>query len=316
VWIYTVFFPALFPSRVILCAIGPMGSGKTTTVKLVGRTFFGPSFDPTPLPHKPDDLDAALTNETFVLLDNADKRESWLEDKLAVAATGGSVTRRALFTTNEHVRFPIRAAIAITARTPQFRREDVADRLLLLFMERFQGFTAQQLLEAVMASRRDELMTRLVRGLPPLLRALRDTQGESPRSSFRMADFAAFAHRVGPCFGFDANAVEATLRGMGNIQRRFSSEDEPVIDLLDRWLTPANIGRWIPTSELFGELRDAAQGYHGLPQLPFDFKDARQLGMRLTDLRGTLEHLFDFHEETRKANKRWMAFRRRETPSD
>jgi hypothetical protein len=96
VWIYTLLFPALFPSRVILAAIGPMGSGKTTTIKLVGRTMFGRSFDPTPLPHKPDDLDASLTNETFVLLDNADKRAEWLEDKLAVAATGGSIDRRAL----------------------------------------------------------------------------------------------------------------------------------------------------------------------------------------------------------------------------
>ena len=55
------------------------------------------------------------------------------------------------------VEFPITAFVGITSRTPHFRREDVADRLLLFHVERLkEGFVAES--DAVGGTRRRSAM--------------------------------------------------------------------------------------------------------------------------------------------------------------
>jgi hypothetical protein len=71
-----------------------------------------------------------------VAFDNADATFKWLDDKLAIAATRGSVQKRELYTTNKLIDFPIHAFVGITSRTPQYRRDDVADRFLIMKIER------------------------------------------------------------------------------------------------------------------------------------------------------------------------------------
>ena len=162
VWFYSTFFRELFPTKVILATVGPKGSGKTTLHKRVGRLLFGPQFHPTDLTNDPKDLDAAITTEPFVVIDNADRHIPWLDDKLAIAATGGTIKRRVLYTTNRLVDYPIVAALGITSRTPHFRREDVADRLLILQVERFEAFVSAAHLDQDIERHRDALMTQVV----------------------------------------------------------------------------------------------------------------------------------------------------------
>jgi hypothetical protein len=123
-WVMVMFFPELFPTKVILALIGVAGSGKTSILKLVGRLLFGLGFAVSDITEDMRDLDAAITSEPFVAIDNADRKIKGLEDKLAVAATGGTLKRRLYYTTNQLVEFPITATLGITSRTPHFRRED------------------------------------------------------------------------------------------------------------------------------------------------------------------------------------------------
>ena len=142
-WLYAMFFPELFPTRPILAMIGEKGSGKTSVLRRIGQMLFGPKFQVMGMSHEPKDFDAAVTGDAFVGIDNADANVPWLDDKLAVVATGGMLKRRLLYTTNQLVEFPITAFVAITSRTPHFRREDVADRLLLFHVERLETFGAE-----------------------------------------------------------------------------------------------------------------------------------------------------------------------------
>jgi hypothetical protein len=135
-WLHATLFPELFPTRPILAMIGTMGSGKTSVLRRIGQLLFGPKFQVMGMSDDPKDFDAAVTGEAFVAVDNADADVKWLDDKLAVVATGGTLKRRVLYTTNQLVEFPITAFVGITSRTPHFKREDVADRLLLFHVER------------------------------------------------------------------------------------------------------------------------------------------------------------------------------------
>jgi hypothetical protein len=52
---------------------------------------------------RPDDFEAAITADPLVVADNADDAPRWLPDRLAVVATGGTIKRRILYTTNRLV---------------------------------------------------------------------------------------------------------------------------------------------------------------------------------------------------------------------
>ena len=120
----------------ILALIGDKGSGKTFALQRIGQVVIGPGFDVVSLSREERDFDALVTNSPMVAFDNVDSGPAWLENRLATLATGGQIGRRELYTTNRQVTFPIKAFAAVTSRTPPFRRDDVAERLLPIRLAR------------------------------------------------------------------------------------------------------------------------------------------------------------------------------------
>jgi len=142
-WFYSLFFGSIMPTKPILAFVGEKGSGKSSTLRRVGKLLFGSRFDVMPLPQKVEDFDAAVSNSAFVAIDNADSRVKWLEDRLATVATGGTIRRRQLYTDNNIIEMPVHCSLAITSRTPHFKRDDVADRLLIMRVERIRDFSSE-----------------------------------------------------------------------------------------------------------------------------------------------------------------------------
>jgi len=163
VWLLAFFFPERFPTRPILTMVGPMGSGKTSLLERWGKLLFGPAFKVASLTDDLRDFDAALTNEYYVVADNADQERNGLPNKLAVVATGATLKRRVLFTTNRLIEFPLTAWLGITCRTPHFRREDVANRLLPIQVTTLQSaFIPYGQMQGAVQERRNLLLTALV----------------------------------------------------------------------------------------------------------------------------------------------------------
>jgi energy-coupling factor transporter ATP-binding protein EcfA2 len=306
IWFYSLFFRPLFPTRVILALVGDKGSGKTTLLKRMGRLIVGSKFEVTDISEDAKDLDAALTSQPFVVIDNADRAMPWLDDKLAIAATGGSIKRRILYTTNKLAEFPIVAWVGITSRTPHFRREDVADRLLLINVERFDSFTSANHLDDDIECHRDALMTEVVYTLQSIVAELQKLKDLQVSTTFRMADFAEFAVKIGPIFGVNRDEVEQMLRDLATVQLEFTSVDEPLLLHVDAWLSNTNnISRWVSTKELFDQL-------HGRWRVArpgtFPWRDPKQLGQHITSLRSTLVTHYDFDEKTAHAGTRHVRF--------
>jgi len=124
----------LVPIRPVLLALGPKGAGKTTALRMLGRFLLGRTFDVAPA-GGPADFQAMACAMPLVVLDNMDSPAPWLEDALCRVSTGQRPALRQLFTTNTLVRYACEAKVALTARTPHFRRPDVADRLLILRLQ-------------------------------------------------------------------------------------------------------------------------------------------------------------------------------------
>jgi len=308
-WFYSLFFPEVFPTRPLLAMIGEKGSGKTAVLRRIGQLLFGSNFQVMGMSHEPKDFDAAITGEAFVAIDNADTNIQWLEDKLAVVATGGALKRRLYYTTNKLVEFPITAFVALTSRTPHFRREDIADRLLLFNVERLETFAAESVLLQELASKRDALMTEVAGRVQQIVRSLDQKRGVPYPTAFRMADFARFALAIADAEG-RLGEVEGTLQRATQEQLAFATQDDPVLEMIDRWLeSSTNLGRQVTTAELFAELLDMSR--NSRPTLPFDFKSAKGFGSYLAGAKGTLRELFGATDRTAGGRRHYWKFAKR-----
>ena len=301
-----MFFPELFPTRPIIAMIGEKGSGKTSILRRIGQLLFGPKFQVMGMSHEPRDFDAAVTGEGFVAIDNADADVPWLNDKLAVVATGGTLKRRLYYTTNQLVEFPITSFVGITSRTPHFKREDVADRLLLFNVERLKEFGAEGTLLSELTARRNHLMTEFVGELQRVLRALEKNKDKSYSSNFRIADFAQFVLKVADAEG-NLGEAEAMFDRLGQEQLAFTIQDDPVIEILESWAcAKGNAGRELTTAGLFYELKRHADCSQ--PPMLFDFKNVIGFGQYLQTKRATLAALFGATERTVGGRRRVWQF--------
>jgi hypothetical protein len=314
-WFLSTFFGSILPTRPLLGFIGPKGSGKSHTLRKIGVLLFGPRFDVKNLPDKEDAFDAVTTNSHFAAFDNADSKVAWLPDRLAICATGGTVSKRKLFTTNQLADYPIDCFVGITSRTPHFRRDDVADRLLVFHVKRFEEseFVAEQELLAAVLKDRDRILTAVLRRLQHAIRALRATTGREYRTRFRMADFATFALRIA-----DANsgheALQSIFNRMGEEQTSFTFEGDDLVELLRKWLEePRNHGRRVTADELYKELVKEADTEKAV----LSYKSARAVAQRLAHIESNLRVVFHVQIDTDSHSKvKLYAFRPREDEAE
>ncbi len=299
-WFYSMFFQEIMPTKVILALLGEKGSGKTISIRKIGRLLFGKQFNVTPLSKDPKDFDAAVTNSAFVAIDNADTKCSWLDDRLAIVATGGSIKRRMYYTTNKLVDFPTCCYLALTSRTPHFRRDDVADRLLILKVKRFEEFISEATLLAEVAEHRNVILTEVVGKLQECVKALKDEQGKNYSSEFRMADFYSLAMKVSPCFGIERKEVRSVFFKLSRLQSSFTLEEDPTVLLLMAWAED-NQDREVTNKELWEELKELAEK----ERMDFPYKDnSLAFAQRMTQIRRHLSEFFTISERSKGGHRK------------
>jgi hypothetical protein len=290
-WFYCLFFESIMPTKPILAFIGPKGSGKSHTVRKIGRLLFGDGFDVMPLSNDVKDFDAAVTNSALVAIDNADTKSNWLNDRLATVATGGIIRRRKYYTTNSLEEIPTHSYTAITARTPQFNRDDVADRLLIMRVGRIGNFISESVLLDEVMLNRNRIMSEVVEHIQEILRARKSRQQAEKTGTFRMADFADFSLRLAHSAGFE-NHMRTVFDKLSNEQSYFSLENDEIVELLSIW-SEKNPDKEVTNSELCDELSDLAK------EMNIKFKYTaknRAFAQRMAALRPNMKVLFEIDE--------------------
>jgi hypothetical protein len=296
------FFPTLRRTRVIAAHVGPQGSGKTTGMRLRGRLLVGPRFDVTGLrADKEDAFIAAVTNSAVCGFDNADSRIKWLEDHLATYATGQRYSLRQLYATNGLVRYDPRAYAMISSRDPQFRRPDVAERLMVLRFRRPEKYLGEEKIFAELERRRGAILGALLTCIGRIADKLESV--EAPALPFRMADFASFGWRVVHPYS------DRWLELLGRVeaaQASFAAMGSVIVEILSELLEKCGgqIGP-ISTSDLHKDCLGQAK------ERPFP-RTVQSFGQRLTNMRRVLELELDieFYEERGHAGQRIVTLRR------
>jgi hypothetical protein len=239
-----------------------------------------------------------------------DDAPEWLADKLAIAATGGTVKRRVYYTTNTLADFPIRANLALTSRTPNFQRPDVAERLLPVKTQRFEQFEPEANLLDDVINRRDLLLTAILVDVQRALRELHSQEHETYRTAFRMADFANFALKIAPVVS-TRETVRTILQRFSQQQVEFANEDDPLCDYIDMWLNSeehVNVDREITITQLGSELSALSKQPWALP---WDPREPRSFGQYFRGRRELLNEMFEMAERTGHGGKGMVSFRRR-----
>ena len=309
-WVYHLFFDELHTTHPILAFIGPKGSSKTSSIRRLGILLFGAGFQVCPIPEKPDDFDAVVTNGFLVGFDNVDGQTVWLNDKLAIAATGGTIRKRELYSTNNMIEFPIKAHIAITSRTPKFRRDDVAERLLIFPLKTLEQKISEQHLLDELCQNRDRFMSWLLLQLQEILGMLAQTENlPAIQTNLRMADFASFMIRLAMADGEEAS-VQALLDKLVTSQSQFTLEHDPLFELLgmvaERYPNQA-----FRTAELHAKLKDLAAAN----AIKYSYASPNSLGQKISHVKSNLAQFLNMTIREGAGNNKFYEFSRLNTES-
>ncbi|RLI77741.1 hypothetical protein DRP04_10960, partial [Archaeoglobales archaeon] len=302
---YSVPFGDYLATIPILSLVGEKGSTKTFALRLFGRLLYGKGFDVSSVDAGVSgerDFIAALANWGFIALDNVDSPVPWLEDALAKVATRGVYRMRKLYTNAEEVEVPIRSFVALNSRDPHFRRDDVADRLLIVKTTRPNSFIPEAVLLEAVTKHRDIIFSEYIDGLNKIVKALKGVNLAEIATPHRLADWVAFAQIAAEALGFDVESVKEALEKLDEVRANFAVETDSFYLILKGWVKTKNVGEWLTSTALFKELEKFAQEVG----LALYVRNPISLGRKLQNLKAELSHLLRMEAKYDAHDKKWL----------
>lgn len=266
VWIFALAFPDLMPTKPLLLLEGAMGSGKTAAVQLLQLALMGESRAMVLQRNKEDDFGVLLLRSPIALFDNTDSYIEWVPDAVCAYTTAGVWNKRRLYTDDESMIIRPHAFIAIASKNPaSFRREDVADRCVILRMERRKTFASFDKLKESIHEDRPLLFGEYLYWINKIVAVLREETTDASTETHRMADFAALARVIARVFEWPEGTVDELMLALQGERDAFINEEDPLVDVLEKWIAyrprggVGNVGREINIVQLMTELDTMAQ---------------------------------------------------------
>jgi len=262
IWMFSLAFPDFMLTKPMLIIEGPPGSGKSASVQLLQIALLGVSKPLIISKNKGDDFGVQLLRSPIAVLDNVDSYIDWLPDTVCSYATLGLWTKRKLFSDAEEVIIKPHAFIAVASKNPtSFRREDTADRCVVLRLDRLEGYIRFEKLSSDTLGLRPQLFGEYIHYVNEIVEYMRVHGVDIEREeSTRMADFAAFGRAVAAVLRWPADTIDKLMAALVNERDAFIREEDPLSDVLAMWLkTTRNIGREVNASELHDELDTIAK---------------------------------------------------------
>lgn len=240
VWFMTILFRNEVKTRPILTCLGPPGSGKSTFLRMIYILLYGRIRKLEQIKNV-EEFDIAGSSNPLVVYDNMDTWERWLPDRLATSTSDTEITIRKLYTDRDIIRLRRTAVIALTAHSPRFIREDVADRLLLFSMRRRDKDKGEFGDESILFERifrlRNTLWASIITDVQKILNCPKPDPKTTPQ--FRIKDFSTFGVWVSRALGFEDDFISALDKIRGG-QRDLVLEEE--------YNLTSTIGKWLATN--------------------------------------------------------------------
>lgn len=260
IWFYCLFFESIMPTKPLLVTIGEKGSGKSSILRRMGKLLMGEKFNVTSTTPDHKNLVTLITNNYLIVLDNMDSPTTQINDSLARIATGQVIMVRDYYTTNTQIEYEAKCYVALTSRKPQFTRDDVADRLICIYLGRLENkFIAEKDLDKEIMESRDEVMSYVISRLQIIIKNLKENDNKTFKHAFRIADFADFALK-----SVDSETEQNILKNLFSAlvqqQKEFATQDDIIYTLLKEIISNKfNLSQKFSASELYRKFKHTAE---------------------------------------------------------
>lgn len=309
VWLFMLAFPDLMPTKPLLIVEGEPGSGKSACVQLLQLALLGASKPMILSKNKEDDFGVLLLRSPIAVFDNTDSFIEWVPDAICAYTTLGYWVKRKLYSDDEEAIIRPHAFVAVASKNPaSFRREDVADRSIILRLTRRDTFKNFSDLQQEIADQRPQLLGEFIWYVNEIVRHLRVYADETGQEeTTRMADFAGFARVIGEKLNWSADELSGLMEALTSERDAFINEDDPLVDLLYKWIGHrgggfSSVGRERTLHELHAELESVAQA----SDIKTYYKSARTLAQKIRSPH--IDRDFDVEitiKDNRKVYKIW-----------
>lgn len=200
VYLVTCFIPGIPHPALIIS--GEKGAAKTTSTRMI-RSIVDPAIQDTAfLPSGTVDLALSLSKNYMLTLDNLDSLTAEKSDLLCTAVTGGSISKRKLFTDDEEVVLSFKRCIVLNGINIVASRSDLLDRSILLELDRIEE-----------KERKEEslIWSEFEASKPYILGAIYDLVSKAMKlyplvdlpELYRMADFTRWGYAVAEAAGIE-----------------------------------------------------------------------------------------------------------------
>ena len=278
----------------VLAVYGPQGSGKSTRCRQLNRLL-----DPSGLllrtqPKKTDDLIVAARAAHILSFDNVSKISDELSDGLCRVATGGGIAKRTLYTDADVTVVNVKRPVVINAIVDVVKRSDLADRLMLLELDRVAERRTERQVEVRFRQHQAKALGALLKGVKA---ALGTWHNISLPSLPRMADACAWAEAGMQGIGAEPLAFyHAFTQAAQDASARIVEGD--LVANLVHTLASQRAGFTGTASKLLERMRTmASEQKRSLPT------DATQLSIHLKRIAPALQRAYDYtieYERTRE----------------
>ena len=231
-----------------------------------------------------------------------------LNDTLARIATGQVIKKRKLFTTNIELEFEVKCFVALTSRTPQFTRDDVADRLICIYLERFGLFQDENNLCRKVMDNRDKIFSFIVAKLQKIIKKLENKQNEEYKVDFRMADFAVFALKIAENKR-EQTELEKIFATMIKIQNEFTLRDDVLYLILKEFVKNTdNKGKRFTPAQLYKKFKEKADEMGLLKSFEIVYKNPKSVSTRLRNIKDNISDEILMNYEKGHSNQFYYSF--------
>ncbi len=276
----------------ILILTGQQGSGKTTALKMINR-IISPSSSVFEGITNEENLVQVLSSNYITTFDNIRKISPNLQDVLCKACTGGTYTKRKLYTDNETVNINYKSVMCINGISSALAtNSDFLDRSVLLELAPIQD--SAYVSDVELWEKFNSLLPTILNLIFIILsKVIGDYRNLQLESSYRFCDFAKFGSAIGILFNYDF------LKAYDNILKVTKSESihgDIIIETITSFCRKKTFSG--TASELILELNDFAYKNHII--LPQNLSP-KGISEKLMHFEGVLDD-FGIKVKRRKSN--------------
>ncbi|MFU1792576.1 hypothetical protein ACM1RC_01785 [Paenibacillus azoreducens] len=300
VYIVSCFIPEM-PHPLLVLA-GEKGAAKSTSMRMIRAIVDPARTDLLSMPNSTDNLGIILSNNYMPGFDNLDHLSPERSDLLCMAATGGSIAKRRLYTDDEEVILQLKRCVMLNGINIVVTRSDLLDRSIVIEFKRIPPSERKDEGEVWDAFRKD-----LPQILGSCLLLLSKAMAIFPQVELaekpRMADFAKWGYAIAEAMG---KPGQLFLRAYNENQQCASQEilhNNPVAAALLKLMEDRREWESSPTT-LYTALQDVCMrnairiSGRNWPESP------NALTRRMNNLRSNLEQAGLFFESRKTGDRK------------